>query len=82
MMQLQKSIFSGFVKSNKDGSKNPIQFSIDSNNLTNVVHNGQTGKDEGFADENSQNFTFNSLMNEPSFTFRDFHTVYVSLGKI
>lgn len=77
-----KEHISGFVKSNKDESKNPIQFSIDSNNLTNVVHNGQTGKDEGFADENSQNFTFNSLMNEPSFTFRDFHTVYVSLGKI
>ena len=59
-----------------------IKFSYSTNSKeVSVTHNGKQDKDEGFIDENGNEFTFSSLMVEP-FTFRNFHDVRVGLAKV
>ena len=62
-------------------TKKNIKFSFAPNsNEVSVTYNHQEGKDEGFADADGTQFTFNELMQKP-FIFRDFHDVKVGLTK-
>ena len=61
--------------------KQNIKLSIGENNVTNVVHNGKSGRDEGFTDEDGNQIKFDSFMVTP-FVFRDFHIVKLGLTKI
>ena len=60
----------------------PIKFHYGRNNgEVDVNPNGKTGLDEGFFDDNNNEFKFSRITKKP-FVFRDFHDVRVGLTKI
>ena len=60
----------------------PIKFHYGRNNgEVDVDPNGKTGLDEGFFDDNKNEFKFSRITKTP-FVFRDFHDVRVGLTKI
>ena len=62
-------------------SKETIKISVNDDNTTSVTYKEESGKHEGFVDENGKEFKFSSVIQAP-FVFRDFHTVNLGLAKI